>query len=254
MNRIDQLIDKKENILSIYFTAGFPSLNDTINILKSLENEGADLIEIGIPFSDPLADGPTIQSSNLKALENGMTLSYLFDQLKGIRDSIKIPIVLMGYLNSVMQFGEKRFIEKCAEVGIDGVILPDLPLEYYNDNLKDAFLKANLKNIMLITPSSSVERIRAIDQAASGFIYAVSTHAITGNQLNQMNSDYFEQINSLDLRNKHLIGFGIHDKLSFEAACKHGHGGIIGSAFIKHLAEFGPSNISIKNFINNIRS
>lgn len=253
MNRIDQLIQNKEGILSVYFTAGYPSLNDTLDILKNLERSGVDLVEIGIPFSDPLADGPTIQASNQQALENGMTLELLFEQLADLRKEISIPVILMGYLNSVLQYGEQRFIEQCDKIGVDGVILPDLPMDFYSEQLQPTFEANNLKNIMLVTPSSANERIKAIDQHSSGFIYAVSTHSITGTQLQDMNAAYFQKLKDLNLNNQHLIGFGIHDQKSFENACKNGKGGIIGSAFIKHLAAHGPSQDSIEQFVKNIR-
>lgn len=253
MNRIDQLIQNKEGILSVYFTAGYPSIHDTLAILKNLEQAGVDVVEIGIPFSDPLADGPTIQASNLQALENGMTLELLFKQLTNLRKKVNIPVILMGYLNTVLQYGEQRFIERCATIGIDGVILPDLPMDYYVNQLQSSFEGHDLKNIMLVTPSSSDQRIKLIDQHSSGFIYAVSTHSITGAQLNNMNKAYFQRLKGLNLNNQHLIGFGIHDQESFENACKHGKGGIIGSAFIKHLATNGPSLNSIQQFVKTIR-
>lgn len=253
MNRIDHLIKNKEDILSVYFTAGYPSLNDTLEILKNLESAGVDIVEIGIPFSDPLADGPTIQASNQQALENGMTLELLFEQLAELRKDLSIPVILMGYLNSVLQFGEHRFVEQCANIGVDGVILPDLPMDYYAEQLQPTFEAINLKNIMLVTPSSTNERIKAIDQHSSGFIYAVSTHSITGTQLQQMNNAYFQRLKDLNLSNEHLIGFGIHDQASFKNACVNGKGGIIGSAFIKHLAAYGPSLNSIQQFVKTIR-
>lgn len=253
MNRIDQLIQEKEGILSVYFTAGYPSLDDTLSILQHLEAAGADLVEIGIPFSDPLADGSTIQASNQQAIQNGMTLELLFEQLADLRKTVQLPVILMGYLNSVLQYGEERFIAKCQEIGVDGVILPDLPLDYYTSNLQSVFAAHDLKNIMLVTPSSTDERIKAIDQHSNGFIYAVSTHAITGQQLQQFNTEYFKRLKGLNLSNEHLIGFGIHDQESFEAACQNGRGGIIGSAFIKHLAAHGPSSESIHQFVKTIQ-
>ncbi|CAG5083925.1 tryptophan synthase subunit alpha [Parvicella tangerina] len=253
MNRIDQLIQNKKDILSIYFTAGYPKLNDTLEILQNLELAGVDLVEIGIPFSDPLADGPTIQASNQQALKNGMTLSLLFEQLSELRKTVRIPVILMGYLNSILQFGEQHFVKQCSKIGVDGLILPDLTMDYYAEYLQPAFEANNLKHIMLVTPSSSDERIRSIDQYSSGFIYAVSTHSITGTKLQEMNAAYFRRLKDLKLKNKHLIGFGIHDQQSFERACKNGNGGIIGSAFIKHLKAHGPSQQRIHQFVKTIQ-
>ena len=210
-------------------------------------------MEIGIPFSDPLADGPTIQASNQEALKNGMTLTVLFEQLEDMRKHVTIPVILMGYLNSVMNYGEEQFISACQSIGIDGVILPDLPLNYYQTHLKTSFEMANLKNIMLVTPSSSDERIKAIDQSSSGFIYAVSTHSITGTKLQAFNQAYFQRLAELNLNNKHLIGFGIHDQKSFAQACQNGQGAIIGSAFIKHLTQYGASANSIHQFVKSIQ-
>jgi tryptophan synthase alpha chain len=253
MNRIDQLIQEKEDILSVYFTAGFPSLHDTLPILQHLEMAGVDLIELGIPFSDPLADGPTIQQSNQKALKNGMTMDLLFSQLRDLRKHVNLPIILMGYLNPILQYGEDRFIQKCQELGIDGVILPDLPMDYYQSQLETKFKAIDLKNIMLVTPSSSDDRIRSIDNCSTGFIYAVSTHSITGSKLANLNESYFDRLKALNLTNQHLIGFGIHDSKTFVNACSHAKGGIIGSAFIKHLAQHGTSAVSIQQFVNTIR-
>ncbi len=253
MNRIDQLIRQKDGILSVYFTAGYPTLEDTLEILKNLEKSGVELVEIGIPFSDPLADGPTIQASNQQALENGMTLELLFDQLKEMRRTVAIPVVLMGYLNSVLQFGEQRFIEACAEIGVDGLILPDLPMDYYTNHLQTMFEQNDIKNILLVTPSSTDERIRSIDQHSSGFIYAVSTHAITGSKLKAMNEQYFQRLKALNLSHPYLIGFGIHNAELFNEACKFGKGGIIGSAFIKHLTANGTSLNSIQQFVTTIQ-
>lgn len=253
MNRIDQLILDKKGILSVYFTAGFPSLDDTLETLINLEKSGVDLVEIGIPFSDPLADGPTIQVSNQQALQNGMTLELLFAQLAEMRKHVTIPIILMGYINPILQYGEDQFLEKCKTIGVDGVILPDLPMDYYADQLQAKFQAQDLKNVMLVTPSSSEERIRTIDEHSSGFIYAVSTHSITGTQLKKMNQDYFQRLKSMKLNNQFLIGFGIHDQNSFEDACSNSQGGIIGSAFIKHLTKEGNQLSSIQQFVKNIR-
>ena len=238
-NRIYSLFEtKKENILSLYFTAGFPNLEDTLTILKNLEESEVDMIEIGFPYSDPLADGPVIQESSGKAIENGMTLIVLFDQLQKLRSITQKPIVLMGYLNVVLQFGEAGFIEKCAQVGVDGIIIPDMPL-----------------NILLVTPETSEKRIREIDENSNGFIYLVSSNSITGSdsKLN-FQTDYYQRIQNMQLKNPHLIGFGVHNKETFETVCQFGSGAIIGSAFIKHLNEFGTSKETINQFIKNIRA
>jgi tryptophan synthase alpha chain len=249
--RIQQLFSKKKGkILSIYFTAGYPTLNDTTEIIQFLEETGVDLIEIGFPFSDPLADGPVIQQSSQKAIENGMTLKLLFDQLKNIRQQTNIPIILMGYLNPVLQFGIEKFIEKCAEVGIDGVIIPDLPVDYYEAFFKNLFRKNKLANILLITPETNDTRVQMIDTLSDGFIYMVSSNSITGSENNLAHqADYFNRINQLNLTNPTLIGFGIHDKQTFETACKNSSGAIIGSAFVKYLSNNGTSKESIYDFV-----
>lgn len=252
--RIQQLFSKKNRkILSIYFTAGYPTLNDTIEIIQNLADAGVDLIEIGFPFSDPLADGPVIQQSSQKAIKNGMTLKLLFEQLKNIRQQTNIPIILMGYLNPVLQFGVENFVEKCSEVGIDGVIIPDLPVDYYEAHLKNLFRKNGLSNILLITPETNNARVQMIDALSDGFIYMVSSNSITGSENNLAHqSDYFNRINQLNLTNPTLIGFGIHDKQTFESACENSSGAIIGSAFVKHLTTYGTSKESIFAFIKKI--
>ncbi len=237
-NRINQLFEtKKENILSVYFTAGYPKLNDTAEIIRQLEQNGVDLIEIGIPFSDPTADGPTIQRSSEKALKNGMNLKLLFEQLSEIRKSVKIPLVLMGYINPVVQFGIEAFCKKCSETGIDGAILPDLPLDEYEEHYKIFFKKYNLHNILLITPQTSEGRIRQIDAASTGFIYMVSSSSTTGagKKVEDFKQDYFDRIQQMNLKNPRLIGFGISDNATFSNACKYASGAIIGSAFVKSL-------------------
>jgi len=254
-NRITKLFEqKKEHILSIYFTAGFPNLEDTTSIIRHLDEAGADLIEIGFPFSDPLADGETIQKSSQIALDNGMSVKLLFQQLENIRQHTEIPIILMGYLNPVLQYGEKAFIEKCAALGIDGLIIPDMPLSYYQNHLQTAFRANNLSNILLITPETSEERIRLIDEHSEGFIYMVSSNSITGaNKSLELQAAYFERVNEMQLRNRRLIGFGIHDKATFGGACAYSSGAIIGSAFIKHLAKYGVSKSAISEFVESVR-
>ena len=254
-NRINQLFEtKKENILSVYFTAGFPKLDDTVKIIQLLEKNVVDLIEIGIPFSDPTADGQTIQHSSEVALKNGMNLKLLFEQLKEIRNSVKIPLILMGYFNPVYQFGIEKFCEKCAETGIDGTILPDLPLDEFEENYKPVFEKNNLHNILLITPQTSEKRIRQIDEASSGFIYMVSSSSTTGagKKVEDFHQDYFERIEQMNLKNQRLIGFGISDNATFKNACKYASGAIIGSAFVNALNDKPDPKESISTFIKNI--
>lgn len=239
-NRINQLFKtKKENILSVYFTAGFPKLDDTVEIIQELEKNGVDLIEIGMPFSDPTADGPTIQQSSHIALKNGMSVKLLFEQLKEIRKTVKIPLILMGYINPVLQYGVKKFCEKCNETGIDGAILPDLPLDEFDANFKDIFAKHNLHNILLITPQTSEKRIRQIDEASEGFIYMVSSSSTTGagKKVEDFHRDYFEHIQQMNLKNPRLIGFGISDYDTFSNACKYASGAIIGSAFVNAIGQ-----------------
>ncbi len=260
-NRIDSLFQRKPNeILTIYFTAGFPKLEDTRRILIELSDAGTDLIEIGMPFSDPVADGETIQYSNKVALDNGMSIRQLFEQLEGVRNeegNIKqTPIVLMGYLNPVLQFGIEDFCKKCKEIGIDGLILPDLPLFEYETEYKSVFEKYGLHIIFLVTPQTSEERIKKIDELSNGFLYMVSSNSTTGNtsnknsELSEMQSDYFNKIKSLNLKNPTQIGFGISDKKSFKQATSYSNGAIIGSAFIRHL----ESGKTVKEFVESVTS
>lgn len=240
MNRINQLFStRQKDILSIYFCAGFPTLDGTVNTIKSLEKKGINMIEIGIPFSDPMADGPVIQHAATRALKNGMTLNLLFDQLKDIRKEVQIPLVLMGYLNPIMQYGFENFCRTCRETGIDGVIIPDLPFKDYMEEYRPIAEKHNVKVIMLITPETSEERIRLIDEHTDGFIYMVSSAAITGAQsdFNAQKQAYFQRIADMNLRNPRMIGFGISNKQTFEAASAHAAGAIIGSKFVTLLDE-----------------
>lgn len=250
MNRIKQLFEKKQkNILSIYFTAGFPNLTDTCNIIKELETNGIDLIEIGIPFSDPMADGPTIQESGTIALRNGMTLKVLFDQLKDIRKDVNIPLIMMGYLNPIMQYGFEAFCKQCKEVGIDGAIIPDLPFDDYIKEYKPIAEKYDIKIVMLITPETSDERIRLIDEHTDGFIYMVSSASTTGAQtsFDDKKQDYFRKINAMNLRNPRLIGFGISNKATLEAAQANASGAIIGSKFITLLKDSANIRDAVKS-------
>lgn len=256
MNRIDKLFrEKTTNILSVYFTAGYPNLDSTAGIIKALSNSGVDMIEIGIPFSDPIADGPVIQQSNQKALQNGISLKLLFQQLSDIRKEVEIPLLLMGYLNPVMQFGIEKFCEQCERIGIDGVILPDLPPLVYMDEYLNIFNKYNLYNILLITPQSSKERIAYIDKISRGFIYMVSSSSVTGSRegFSDDQMSYFKRVNEMKLENPCLIGFGISDQKTFMSASKYARGGIIGSAFVKALGKEGDSTEIIRKFINGIR-
>lgn len=256
LNRIEKLFEqKKENILSVYFTAGFPSLNDTVPIIQYLEEAGADIVEIGIPFSDPVADGPTIQNSNQIALENGMSMKLLFEQIKDLRSKVQLPIVLMGYLNPVMQYGEEQFCKKCEEVGVDGLIIPDLPMQQYLDEYKDLFESYGLLNTFLISPQTSEERIRFIDQNSRGFIYMVSSAAITGAKkgISDEQTRYFQRIKEMNLSNPTLIGFGISDNESFRKASEYASGAIIGSAFINLLKESKNLKEDIKTFVKNVK-
>src|SRR5690554_188534 len=238
MNRIDKLFkDKKENILSVYFTAGYPAPDDTVKVINTLEKHGVNLLEIGVPFSDPMADGPVIQSSGNESLRNGMSVKKLFAQLKDVRPKATIPLVLMGYLNPIVQFGFENYCQKAAECGIDGLIIPDLPFAEYIESYKPIAEKYGLHMIMLITPETSEERIRMIDENTSGFIYMVSTASVTGakNTFSEENLAYFRRVNEMKLNNPRLIGFGISNKETFDAACKESSGAIIGSKFITLL-------------------
>lgn len=240
MNRIHTLFQSKGNgILSVYFTAGYPNLNDTTTILKELQQKGINLVEIGIPFSDPMADGPVIQESSTIALRNGMSLRLLFNQLKNIRSEVSIPLILMGYLNPIMQYGFENFCKSCAACGIDGVIIPDLPFSDYLANYKETADRYDVKMIMLITPETTEERIRLIDKHTDGFIYMVSSASTTGAQqsFTEQKQAYFRRINAMQLRNPRLIGFGISNKATFDAACANASGAIIGSKFVQLLQQ-----------------
>ncbi|MEO1451078.1 MAG: tryptophan synthase subunit alpha [Bacteroidota bacterium] len=256
MNRINKLFQEKEShILSVFFTAGYPNLDDTVPTIEALAAAGVDLIEIGMPFSDPIADGSTIQMSNGIALENGFTLDLLFEQLADIRQRVDIPLILMGYLNPVVQYGIERFLAKAAEIGIDGTILPDLPMYEYQNFYKAQYERHDLRNIFLITPQTSDARIREIDAVGEGFIYVVSTDATTGKTSgfgpNQV--AYFERIADMQLKNPTLIGFGIHDNETFSQAAQHAKGAIIGSAFIKALGKNGSIEERVGAFVRLIR-
>ena len=255
MNRINKLFkEEKNNILSIYFTAGYPSLNDTNEIIKTLDECRVDLIEIGMPFSDPIADGPVIQDSSNIAIKNGMNISVLFRQLKLIRNITQIPIVLMGYLNPVYQYGYENFINKIIDCDIDGVIIPDMPLSDYENNFKHQFDKFNISFISLISPNTSDKRIKEIDSISNGFIYVVSSSSITGKRsdFSDEQINYFKRVDDLKLINPKIIGFGISDRDSYRSACQYSNGAIIGTSFIKALSGNNLKK-SIKNYISGIR-
>ncbi len=253
MNRINQKLAEDKKLLSIYFTAGYPSLHDTKKVIQDLEKSGVDMIEIGLPFSDPLADGPTIQESSTAALKNGMTTKLLFEQLKDIRQSVEIPLIIMGYFNPMMQYGVEAFCAKCKEIGIDGLIIPDLPVAEYHEHYQETFEKYGLINVFLITPQTSDERIRFIDNVSNGFIYMVSSASTTGakNTFGGEQQQYFERIENLGLKNPQIVGFGISNNETFTQATKTTKGAIIGSAFIKHLTHNGVETIGA--FVRGIR-
>ena len=252
MNRINQKLNNDKKLLSIYFTAGYPNIDDTVSIIQNLEQSGVDMIEIGLPFSDPLADGPTIQASSTAALKNGMTTEKLFDQLKDIRKSVSIPLIIMGYFNPVLQYGVEAFCKKCQEIGIDGLILPDLPADVYDEEYKAIFEKYGLINVFLITPQTSEERIRYIDSISNGFIYMVSSASTTGAQsgFGEAQTNYFDRVAKMNLTNPQIVGFGISNNDTFTQATTHTKGAIIGSAFIKYISENGINELN--DFVNPI--
>jgi tryptophan synthase alpha chain len=255
MNRIDQLFyTKKNNILSIYFTAGHPELNSTVPIIQALAESGADMIEIGIPFSDPVADGPVIQKSDHIALTNGMSLKLLFDQLKDIRKVVDIPLILMGDINPVIQYGIEKFSVDCKTTGIDGVIIPDLPLDIYMEEYKEHFTRNNLYNIFLVSPQTTKERLKQLDNATGGFLYMVAASATTGVRegFAEYQIEYFNRVKALNLKSPRMIGFGISDHKSFAGACQYANGAIIGSAFVRTLETGGFGKENIQKFINSI--
>ena len=245
MNRINQKLEEDKKLLSIYFTAGYPNINDTVSIIQNLKKSHVDMIEIGLPFSDPLADGPTIQDSSTKALRNGMTSELLFKQIRDIRETVSIPLIIMGYFNPMLQFGVEAFCKKCQEVGVDGLIIPDLPVDVYHKEYKSTFEKYGLINVFLITPQTSDERIRYIDSVSDGFIYMVSSASTTGAKTGFGNEQdvYFDRIAKMNLKNPQIVGFGISNNETFTQATKQAKGAIIGSAFIKYLTKNGIDTI-----------
>ena len=253
INRIDKKFQEDKKLLSIYFSAGHPSLEDTVPILKKLQAAKVDMVEIGLPFSDPLADGPTIQESSTQALSNGMTTDKLFSQLENIREYINIPLVLMGYFNPMMQFGIEKFCKCCESIGIDGLIIPDLPVDIYHEKYKILFDKHGLYNMFLITPQTPEKRIRYIDKVSSGFIYMVSSASVTGakNTFGDSQKEYFKRISEMRLSSPTVVGFGISNASTYSTAIEHSNGAIIGSAFIKFLEDKGVNKIA--DFISSIR-
>ena len=255
MNRLNQLFSlKKGNSLSVYYTAGYPELDSTLDIAEALESAGADFLEIGFPYSDPVADGPTIQQSSQMALENGMNLNLLFEQLKDLRKRVTIPVLLMGYMNPIVQYGVENFCKIAAEAGVDGIIVPDLPIYEYETLYSDFFRKNNLSNIFLVTPQTSEDRIRKIDELSNSFIYLLSSSSITGGNLQVSVSieDYYKRIKAMQLKNPAIIGFGIADSKSFTKACEYASGAIVGSEFVKLLAEENYMD-KVRGFVKSIR-
>jgi len=276
MSRIKELFKKKpERVLNVYCTAGYPKLNSTIEVIKALHSAGADIIELGMPYSDPLADGPVIQTSGKKALQNGMTITKLFDQLQDFRmlsfrngsnihienvpdtpladGGLHVPVILMGYLNPLLQYGFEKFCEKAFEVGIDGLIIPDLPVYEFEHEYKSIVEKYNLDFIFLVTPETPEERIKKLDSLSSGFLYAVSSSSLTGSEKDFLTIDtYLKRLQAMNLKNPLLVGFGIKDKASFEAVCKHANGAIIGSAYINALENSTDIETVTKNFLDGI--
>lgn len=254
MSRIKELFErKKARVLNVYCTAGYPHLNSTLEVLQALQTNGADLIELGMPYSDPLADGPVIQTSSAQALANGMTISKLFDQLKDFRKEISAPVVLMGYLNPLLQYGFEHFCAKAGEVGIDGLIIPDVPMYEFEKEYKAVINKHGLDFIFLVTPETSEERIKQLDAFSSGFLYAVSSSSITGSDKNFSPVEvYLERLKNMRLNNPILVGFGIKDKHTFDIACKYTNGAIIGSAYIKELEGPTDINTTTKEFLQKV--
>ena len=254
MNRINKLFQEKKNILSIYYTAGYPNLGDTVAIAEELERAGADLLEIGFPYSDPVADGPVIQASSKTALDAGMTLKLLFEQLKDLRKTVSIPVLLMGYVNPLLQYGVANFCKSCAEVGVDGCIVPDLPMAEYEELYAEDFKAHGLTNIFLVTPQTAPERIQKIDGLSNGFIYLLSSSATTGQNLSvsEGTEAYFSRIADLKLKNPTMIGFGISSKETFDKACQYANGAIIGTAFVKSLKADDVSG-SVKEFMKTFK-
>lgn len=254
MSRIEKMFErKKKGILNIYTTAGYPKLDDTLVVMQQLQDNGADLIELGMPYSDPLADGPVIQESSSLAIANGMTIQVLFEQLKAMRQNIHVPVILMGYMNPVLQYGFEKFCANAAEVGVDGLILPDLPEYEFETEYGAIVKKYNLDFIFLVTPETSEERLLKLDSLSAGFLYAVSSSSTTGADKQMADiSSYLKRLNEANLKNPVLVGFGIKDKATFEAACLYANGAIIGSAFIKAIGSKADVRQATKEFLEGV--
>ncbi len=256
MKKISSLFHEKKDLLSVYFTAGFPFLESTVPVLKALEKGGADFVEVGMPYSDPLADGPVIQNSSSCALKNGMSLKVLFEQIRDSGDTVKMPIILMGYLNPILKFGIEKFLQECRDADVSGLIIPDLPYETYIEKYERLFRANNISNIFLITPQTPEERIRKLDEASTSFLYMVSSAAVTGARdgLSAKQVEYFKNIISLKLSTPRMVGFGIGNHETFREVCQYAHGAIVGSAFIKHLEEKGDDTQSIIDFVQTLKN
>jgi tryptophan synthase alpha chain len=254
MTRIGELFKRKQaRVLSVYSTAGFPRLDSTLEVMRVLQANGADMIELGMPYSDPLADGPVIQASGTKALENGMSLTVLLEQLKDMRASIHIPVLLMGYLNPILQYGFERFCEAAARCGVDGLILPDLPIYEFESEYGPVMRKHGLDFVFLVTPETSVDRVRKVDTLSTGFLYAVSSSSTTGKDKDMGEQEaYFQRLQQMKLRNPVLIGFGIRDKASFNAACRHANGAIIGTAYIRAIENATDVDAATRKFLSGV--
>lgn len=254
MSRITKLFERKgERVLNVYCTAGYPELNSTLEVMKALQHNGADLIELGMPYSDPLADGPVIQASSAKALHNGMTITKLFEQLADFRSDVGVPVVLMGYLNPLLQYGFEKFCAKAAEVGVDGLIIPDIPMFEYENDYSATIKRHGLDFIFLVTPETSEERIKKLDSLSSGFLYAVSSSSITGSDKDFSPVEtYLQRLKTMQLKNPVLVGFGIKDKATFDMASQYANGAIIGSAYIKALEGKENVELATKDFLNEV--
>jgi tryptophan synthase alpha chain len=245
--------EKSKRVLNVYCTAGYPSLDSTMKVMTSLQENGADIIELGMPYSDPLADGEVIQVSSIKALANGMNIAVLFDQIKGMRKSISIPVILMGYMNPILQYGFENFCKKAKEVGVDGLILPDLPLFEFEQSYGKIITENNLDFIFLVTPETPVDRIKKLDSLSNGFLYAVSSSATTGKDKDfNVVAQYLQKLQAMQLKNPILVGFGIKDKATFDAATVHTQGAIIGSAYIQQLTKGGDIETTTSQFLNSV--
>lgn len=254
MSRITDLFKRKNSkVLNVYCTAGFPRLDSTLEVMKALQDNGADLIELGMPYSDPLADGPVIQASSTVALANGMSIARLFEQLAGMRSSIAVPVLLMGYMNPILQYGFEKFCASAAGAGVDGLILPDLPIYEFETEYGPVMKKYGLDFVFLVTPETSAERILKVDSLSTGFLYAVSSSSTTGKDKDMRGQEaYFARLREMKLRNPVLVGFGVRDKASFEAACRHANGAIIGTAYIRALEQGGDVGGATKKFLSTI--